>query len=216
MTEQLEDELRHLFAEDAERAPLPGTLADGVRRAVQRRRQVRLVWSTGLLAAAAIAAVVVGVVPGGQQDGDPWEARPAVNGKGALPGNASASCVEEYSPKAVTGRAFAFDGTVTDINPGRTDRDDSSLDLVGVTFTVNEWFEGGSGATVTVDMNPPDAGAEASSATPTVAYGVGTRLLVSGEPRWGGAPLADAIAWGCGFTRYHDKGTASRWRSAFS
>jgi hypothetical protein len=28
----------------------------------------------------------------------------------------------------------------------------------------------------------------------------GQRLLVSGEPRWGGEPLDDAIAWECGFT----------------
>jgi len=33
------------------------------------------------------------------------------------------------------------------------------------------------------------------------SYGVGSRLLVSGEPRWGGGALTNAIAWGCGFTQ---------------
>jgi hypothetical protein len=36
------------------------------------------------------------------------------------------------------------------------------------------------------------------------SYSVGTRLLVSRE---------DAIAWGCGFTRYVDEETAAAWRS---
>jgi hypothetical protein len=47
------------------------------------------------------------------------------------------------------------------------------------------------------------------------AYGIGNRLLVSGMPRRGGAALTDAIAWGCGFTRYYDKATADSWRAAF-
>lgn len=49
------------------------------------------------------------------------------------------------------------------------------------------------------------------------SYGVGTRLLVSGEPRWGGTdPLRDAFAWGCGFTRYYDAQAATDWTDAFS
>ena len=46
------------------------------------------------------------------------------------------------------------------------------------------------------------------------AYQIGTRLLVSGTPRWGGAPLADPIAWGCGFTRYYSRATAAEWSTA--
>jgi hypothetical protein len=45
---------------------------------------------------------------------------------------------------------------------------------------------------------------------------MGSRLLVSGEPRWGGTPLEDPIAWGCGFTRYYDSGTAKSWKQALS
>jgi hypothetical protein len=211
-------------------------LADVAMRRVHRRRQTRFAWCAGALAAASVAAVVGGgMLPGGQPDGNrtsgdtagnpvPGDATgsqpatgPAVGGRGPLPDGSAASCVEQYSPAAVTGRAFAFDGTVSEIGPGRSDRPGAGLGLVGVTFVVNEWFEGGSEATVTVDMPAPDAGGESSPAeTPTNAYDVGTRLLVSGEPRWGGPPLTDAIAWGCGFTRYHDEDTAGAWRSAFN
>ncbi len=49
------------------------------------------------------------------------------------------------------------------------------------------------------------------------AYEVGKPLLVSGEPRWGGAPLKDAIAWSCGgFTRYYEPSVAAEWRTATS
>lgn len=60
-------------------------------------------------------------------------------------------------------------------------------------------------------MQPPTVGNPDSAVT---AYGVGTRLLVSGGPRWGGPPLRDAIAWGCGFTRYYDPQTAADWAAA--
>jgi hypothetical protein len=58
-------------------------------------------------------------------------------------------------------------------------------------------------------MGPPTDGEMQQSAT----YEVGTRLLVSGEPRWGGAPLDRAIAYGCGgFTRYYEAALAEEWR----
>ena len=76
---------------------------------------------------------------------------------------------------------------------------------------MREWFAGGRGETVTVDLQPA-GGLE----DPGPAYGVGSRLLVSGEARWGGVPLAAPIAWGCGFTRYHDAATATAWREALA
>jgi hypothetical protein len=85
------------------------------------------------------------------------------------------------------------------------------LHYAAVTFSVDEWFQGGSEPTITVDMQPPIFVGEGSP-----SYGVGTRLLVSGEPRWGGKPLDDAIVWGCGFTRCYTPQTADAWHEAAS
>lgn len=79
-----------------------------------------------------------------------------------------------------------------------------------VTFIIHEWFRGGDHTTVTVDMLGPTA-----SSVQEMGYGIGTRLLVSGEPRWGGNPLQAPIVWGCGFTRYYDQPTAASWRQTF-
>ena len=118
----------------------------------------------------------------------------------------------------MTERAFAFDGTVTEIGKGTTNRPGSGhIDFSAVTFAVNEWFHGGSGSTVTIDMLDPSRSiSESIDGKAPPSYAVGTRLLVSGEPRWGGVPLADAIGWGCGFTRYYDAATADEWRAAES
>lgn len=135
--------------------------------------------------------------------------------EGPLSAAGAASCTESYSPDAVAARGFAFDGTVTHIGPARSNQAGSEhLDLAGVTFAVNEWFHGGSGSVVTIDMPRTSRSISESISQPPPSYGVGTRLLVSGEPRWGGVPLADAIAWGCGFTRYYDAQSASEWRTA--
>ncbi len=56
--------------------------------------------------------------------------------------------------------------------------------------------------------------ASADPSDPGYAYGVGSRLLVSGEARWGGSPLEDPIGWGYGFSRYYDPETATAWRDA--
>jgi hypothetical protein len=120
--------------------------------------------------------------------------------------------VEAYSPEAVAGRGFAFDGTVTEIGPAGSNRPGVELDLSAVTFRVHTWFRGGTGDTVTVDMDSPGLVSSAGPAVPP--YDVGTRLLVSGEPRWGGAPLDDPIAWSCGFTRPYDPRTAAEWAAA--
>lgn len=81
--------------------------------------------------------------------------------------------------------------------------DGANLGLPGVTFKVREWFAGGSEESVTVDLQlPPEE------------FQVGSRLLVSGEARWGGGPLEHPIAWSCGFTFAYDAEAASAWRSA--
>ncbi|MDK3258572.1 hypothetical protein [Blastococcus capsensis] len=136
---------------------------------------------------------------------------PTAGRTGPLADGGAASCVAEYSPAAVEERDFAFAGVVIEIGPTVTDRSgEPGPDLVGVTFTVQEWFSGGEGTTVTVDV-PAPAGSSAGSGRGPV-YGVGSRLLVSGEDRWGEGALADPIAWMCGFTRYYDKATAASWR----
>lgn len=215
MTEQLEEELRILFHEDALRAPGASSLATEVRRVTRRRRRVQLAWggaATAVAASVAVAAVFVGQ-PAQDSPGNLNAGRPAISGEGAVPDSGMASCVESYDAgNSVTGRAFAFDGTVAAIGPAATDREGLDSGLAGVRFEVNEWFDGGSADTVVVDLTKPDqSGLEEFPP----AYGVGTRLLVSGEPRWGGAPLDDPIAWGCGFTRYYDEATADSWRADF-
>ena len=126
-------------------------------------------------------------------------------------GGAAASCVETYSEATIGNRDFAFDGTVVSIASGGTNKaGKGKLDTAAVTFRVNEWFAGGTEQTVTVDMGPPVSGGEQDQEP---AYEEGTRMLVSGEPRWGGQPLKDSIAWSCGgFTRHYEEAVADEWR----
>lgn len=115
------------------------------------------------------------------------------------------SCVEAYSLAALASRSFAFDGEVTEISPGNQ-----------VTFRVFEWFAGGEGDRVTIQMY---AAPDSSAGVPSEfgpEYAEGTRMLVSGEPRWGGAPLNDAIAWSCGFSRVYSLDAATEWDEATS
>lgn len=207
-------------------APVDDLIRAG-RSAQRRRRHLR-----GLGAAAATILVLGGGVGAHEltTDGAPAvnvvaagpSPTPATDLKnptselsGPLPDGGAASCVEEYTPTAVAHRAFAFDGVVVGIGPAHSNRSGTGyLDLVGVTFAVRAWFSGGTGPNVTVDMDPPVAGAQYGLAESFHSYGVGSRLLVAGEPRWGGAPLTAPIAWSCGFTRYYDPQTAESWRQA--
>ena len=130
--------------------------------------------------------------------GETPEGQPPIDGplpdtrSGAVPVSGEGGCVERYSASAVSGRAFAFDGTVTAIGDG------------AVTFEVAEWFVGEGPASYTVRMRPPTKSGMSESSP---SYFVGTRLLVSGELD------GDPIAWTCGFTRYFDEETAAAWRS---
>lgn len=138
----------------------------------------------------------------------------SAGGTGPLPDGSASSCAEQYAPAAVGNRAFAFDGEVVEIGPSVSNLGDGSdLDDAGVTLEVHEWFTGGDADTVTVDLQEPDS-ANQGGTDDGPAYEVGTRLLISGEPRWGGERLDAPIAWGCGFSRYHDGQTADAWREA--
>ncbi len=167
-----------------------------------------------------IAAVIVGTSVTG--DGAPVRhATPgpiSSQGASAMAGNFIAdSCAKSYDLVTLKDGAFAFDGTVSRITAMQPPADASgALDgYVTVTFTVNEWFRGGDQGTVAVDMGGPIGGSLVVE-DQDLSYGVGTRLLVTGKPRFGGSPLQAAVAWGCGFTRYYDKDTAASWRRVFS
>ena len=130
---------------------------------------------------------------------------PTAGRRGPLATHGVVDCVESYAPAAVTKRALAFDGVVIDIGRSVSDRaGGGDLDLPGVTFRVTQWFGGGEGSTSTVDLQLPED-----------SYGIGSRLLVSGESRRGDPELTDAIAWPCGFTRYYDAETAQAWEDAY-
>ena len=117
----------------------------------------------------------------------------------------SPSCAFTYSPSTLAERTWAFDGTL--VSSGATE--DSHLGQVpSATFAVNHWYRGGSGNQVTVQF---EVGA-ISEYVPNVE--VGERLLVAGESRWGGEPLDDPVAWGCGFTQPWAADTATSWTSA--
>jgi hypothetical protein len=237
---QTEQDLRELFASQASGAPTADGLADGALVKVRRRRSVQrgVLGGVGVLALAGVMLVSwtradAPTLPGGPtpvaQGSSPSststpgslnpfapQGSPTAGPAVGISGDAQ-SCAVEYSPAEVSLRAFAFDGTVVSIGAPLSNRAGSGvLPLAGVTFHVNDWFKGGSGDTVTVDMNQPSqAGNTGSSSSENgLGYAVGTRLLVSGEPRWGGAPLDAAIAWTCGFTREYSPPVAAQWAQA--
>lgn len=231
MTNRLEDELRDLFRSDAAAAPDAAPVVELTLRttgtAARPRRAVVLA-----AAAAAVLVVVAGATAlrladgsgseqsSGVEPGSTTAVSPPTSAgpRGPLWPQSQASCVEEYGPRTLAGRDFAFDGTVTAIGAGTTDRPGmGKLGYAGVTFDVHEWFAGGDDATTTVDIDHPggdpsrDVGDELGP-----SYAVGTRLLVSGAHRWGLETDEDLIAWGCGFTRYYDERTAAVWREAIA
>jgi hypothetical protein len=131
------------------------------------------------------------------------------------PPAAAASCVETYSAEALARRAFAFDGTIVSVelreDPTLSDSVGETAMVPWVTFDVNRWYKGGSGEQVGIWVE--------HLGTPTSAGAIGgepgARLLVTGEPRWGGEPLEDPIAWPCGFTQPYSEGAAAEWEDAF-
>lgn len=208
--------------------PPPFTDVDFRARRRSHRRIATIVTVPGVLAATVASAVLASDPPPSRPtaqapasspstqpsaDANPTSTPPEpIAGHGALPANTSASCVEPYDLTTLKRRAFAFDGTISRTVPMQPTADGGGPPpgYLTVTFIVHEWFRGGEQTTVTLDMFGPTV----SSAQQT-SYSIGTRLLVSGQPRWGGSPLQAPIAWGCGFTRYYDQPTAASWRQTF-
>lgn len=125
-----------------------------------------------------------------------------------------ASCVATYSTKTLLDRTFAFDGVVMSVgvvaNPGGFGDGPS---YVPVSFAVQQWFRGGGSRGVVVKMLSPLASGGSGEVDPV--WGVGSRLLISGESLSGGSdPLSDPVAWYCGFSRTYDRDTASAWALA--
>ncbi len=126
----LEGELRALFRDKESQAPAAKPLSEYMGEGAGRQSR-RWQWLAIPAAVGLTTAVVVGVaaLPNPPDSrlpvvaGSPSASTSAIQGHGALGSSAALSCVEEYSPRAVTGRSFAFDGTITDIGPGTTNRD---------------------------------------------------------------------------------------------
>jgi hypothetical protein len=221
-----EQQLSELFDEQARQAPAPDALLEGALRKVRTRRRhlAAVVGGTAVLGAAVVLAA-------GLSHGSPGAPIASPSPSGSVPAGlagqpitadgVSADCVYEYSPALVAQKLdFAFDGTVVSVGDPVSQRpgDPQPWDYVGVTFRVSEWFKGGSGTTIAVDLPASGQRSEDGEGSPS-AYAPGNRLLVSGMARWGGRDLlAYPVAWfGCGgFTRYYSDSVAGSWRAANS
>lgn len=119
---------------------------------------------------------------------------PASGGPSVALGDGSAMCLEVYTPENLLHREFAFDGTVTEIQPASEDFG------VLVTFKVNAAYRGeiGDGITLKATGVGPD-----SEGGPGIA--VGDRLLISGD---------EDYVWTCGFSRTWSAEMAAEWESA--
>jgi hypothetical protein len=207
MAEHIEQRVAEIFQEDAGRAPaLDAGVPDKVVSILRRRRARR-----GLAAGLAVAALAIGApIAHSMMRDEPAPPTTAAR-SGALPDSGMADCAPPESLAAVAAQSMSFDGTVTTIAEDAQTADPSARNAT-VTFKVNEWFRGGSGATATAIMSAPlPANLIVSEAGP--AYTVGTRLLVSGQAI-GGPGNGRLQAWGCGYTRYYDEQTATAWRQA--
>lgn len=193
-----------------------------------------------MAAIAAVPVVLVGMILGAQLTSDPTAGRPVAqapttsptsnptlnavpnppatpgSSQGPIPPISMTKCVQQYDLTTLRQVAFAFDGTVSRISATRPplDRSDALDGYYSVTFIVHEWFLAGDPTTVTLDMMSTPSAGRVGSAMGT-NFGLGTRLLVSGVPRFGGRPLQAPVAWPCGFTRDYDPSTAVAWRQTF-
>lgn len=165
---------------------------------VQQRQRRPLVLAVVAVSLMFVTGVVVAVARSSDSSNREGEVAgridvPTPEGGGAITpgGSTSGSCVELYDLTTLDARETAFDGTVVAVDGDRA------------TFTVNQWFRGGDGASVTL------AGASGlqgiNSAQPGAALAPGARLLVAGD---GG------FAWSCGFTQPYDASVAQQWMEA--
>ena len=172
---------RALFQEVTSMQTTEPKTTEAPRRPVRRRLVMAISTST------AIAAVVVGVAITNNPD------QPTENIVGGEPIASAAMCVETYDLGTLANREVAFDGTL------------ETIEGDNVTFTVNRWFTGGSGSTVTLDSNGLAGGAITSVGGPSLE--IGERYLVSGS---GG------FVWACGFTMTYDTDIANQWAEVFA
>jgi hypothetical protein len=184
-------------------------------RWIRRPRLALAGAAAAVLLAGGIGAVVALGGPGSPDADPPLAASaPPVSeaGESVAIGGEAMNCVEAYGPETLANRAFAFDGTVTGIAEAAPDDELSIIADVEVTFRIEQWLRGGDAGQFTVSMIPPDADTSAGNGS----YQVGSRLLVSGEDRWGDEQLSDPVVWYCGFTRTYSAGAAEQWRQAFA
>jgi hypothetical protein len=121
-------------------------------------------------------------------------------------------------PRFLASADFAFDGSVSAIRHGSAD-----TSMVGaaepdtVTFTVHEWFRGGTGdATVTLAFPRATPVSDRPDET-TLNYGLGTRILVRGEiPPGGTFPDQVQIGEICGPSNYYDATAAAILRAYYA
>lgn len=151
------------------------------------------------------AALLSAACAGGSGEPGPRDAK-------GQPVTVAERCVQTYSPETIVERSFSFDGTVVAIERRTDPRLPEGEDRVPwVTFRVDRWFRGGSASQVGVWID----GLNIETSVGTIEAKHGTRLLVAGEPRWGGDPLDDPIAWACGFTQPWTPEIAAEWKAAF-
>lgn len=156
-----------------------------------------------LVAASAIAAAALLVAGGFLLTRDDGSGETATSGgpgvdhppssEPVTPGGPSSGmCVEAYDLQTLTNREVAFAGTVVEVDGDQ------------VTFTVDEWYEGGDSAETTL------SGAETLGTMTSVGAALdlspGSRVLVAGD---GG------FAWSCGFTQPYAGAVADQWRATF-
>lgn len=115
----------------------PGVATRQTRPTRGGRGRVLIVATAAAAAAIALAVVVITREPAPQGDAS-WLV------------NAQASCVEQYSPRALENRSFAFEGAITDVQgPADPESPDPAATTTTVTFDVERWFWGGSGLETT-------------------------------------------------------------------
>jgi hypothetical protein len=150
-------------------------------------RPARFRIAVGLSAAVAVAAAAIGACAALGH-----KAEERIVGGEPIGGGGMAMCIR-YDDSLLVEQQMAFDGTVT------------SIDGTEVTFTVNHWYRGGEGDTITLD-------AEGLTGGPNT--------VIEGTPlEQGGRYLAsanDGVVWACGYTVTFDSDLADHWAELFA
>lgn len=109
-------------------------------------------------------------------------------------------CVEVYGPETLARRDFAFDGTLTSVEPSPEQH--LNVGTGRLTFSVKHWYRGSEAPTIVLRTS-----GLGMFATPDGFQAhTGDRLLVSGE---------EDIAWICGFSQPWSPERAAEWEGVF-